>query len=389
MFKNMAIIGDINRKTNNFSVIICGSADANEYNPHNAFQPQVRKGIIVGLHIGYSIDYIAKSLNVSNEELLDHLEFLRDAEFIMEKNGRIVPAFFVALKEDVLRVKKASMDLGEKLAKLYEARWETVLKTYYKLSVSSRFGFDRVGFVLIGAYSLDMIDKFAEEGKIMPKAPRRKAGSFYMWGVENGMEALGRYGMHSGQLGEYGFATFGGEKDRRRTSPPDHRSKILMEEMGENNAIAAYDKFIKLQSSERETLKKRIDEKTLNALMEYEKKYQDSNYKISRESEKILKEWLYLDVNLTPSAPIYTQKDMDVIKNFVDEMSIHIFDTLSKNLNKIQHAFKKCKASEYADFAEFFCWLYHLTFTETMDNLIGEQKLSPPRHGYEFWIWKK
>jgi len=42
------------------------------------------------------------------------------------------------------------------------------------------------------------------------------------------MEALGRYGMHSSQVGEYGFATFGGEKERRRTSPPDHWSKILI-----------------------------------------------------------------------------------------------------------------------------------------------------------------
>jgi hypothetical protein len=372
-----------------FCAIICGNADASEYNPYNAFQPQVRKGIIVGLHIGCSVEYMAKSLNVPKKELLNHLEFLRDAEFVIEKNGRMFPAFFVALKEDVLRTKKASIDLGEKLAKLYEARWESIIETYRKLSVSSRFNFDRVGFVLVGAYSLDMIEKFAEEGKIMPKAPKRKAGSFYMWGVENGMNALGRYGMHSGQLGEYGFATFGGEKERRRCSPPDHGSKILMEEMGESNAIIAYSKFIKLQSFERETLKKRVDEKTLKALMEYEKKYQDSNYKISQESEKRLREWLYLDENLTPQAPIYTQKDIDIIKNFVDDISTNIFEIIYKNHDKIQNTFRKCKASEYADFAEFFCWLYHLTFTETMDHLIRAQKLRQPAHNYEFWIWKK
>ncbi|NWF86831.1 hypothetical protein HXY32_03375 [Candidatus Bathyarchaeota archaeon] len=351
----MTVIRDLNQRAMRFCVIICGSADVSEYNPYNTFQPQVRKGIIIGFHGGSSVEYIAKSLNVSKEELLNHLKFLRDAEFVREKNGRMFPAFFAALKEDVLRTKKASKNLGEKLAKLYEARWETVIKTYRKLSVSSRFGFDRVGFVLIGAYSLDMIEKFAEEGKIMPKAPKRKAGSFYMWGVENGMKALGHYGMHSGQLGEYGFATFGGEKERRRTSPPDHWSKILMEEMGENNAITAYNKFIKLQSSQRETLKKRVDEETLKAFREYEKKYQDSNYKISQESEKHLKEWLYLDENLTPSAPIYTQKDIDTIKNFVDDMSTHIFDIIYKSLDRIQDTFRKCKASEYADFAEFFC----------------------------------
>lgn len=381
----MTFIEDLNK----FDVIICGNADAGKYNPYNVFQSEIHKGVVVGLHMGYSLGYIARLLNISKADLLSSLRFLREAEFVVEKGGRIVPSFFVALKEDVSRAKQVSMDLGEELAKLYEAYWKTVIETYRKLSVSSSFSFDRVGFVLIGAYSLDMIDKFADEGKIMPKAPMRKAGSFYMWGVEDGMDALGRYGMHSGQIGAYGFATFGGEKERRRTSPPDHQHKILMKEMDEDNLINAYNKFTKLPDSEKEAFRKRVDEATLRALREYERRYQDSNYKISPESEKLLREWLYLDENLTPSAPIYTPKDMKIIKNFVDKMSTQIFDIIYKNLNKLQNTFKKCKASEYADFAEFFCWLYHLTFTEAMDHLIRQKRLNQPPHGYEFWIWKK
>jgi len=384
----MKSIKHLDQRAARLNVIICGNADASEYNPSIVFQKQIRKGIIVGLHEGYSVESIAKSLNVSKEEVLSHLGFLKDAEFITEKKGRMVPSFFVALKEDVLRTKRAAKCLGEEIEKCYDANWDTIMETYHKLSVSRKFGFDRVGFVLIGAYSLDMIDKFAEEGKIMPKAPKRKGGSFYLWIVENGMEALGRYGMHSGQLGEYCFATFGGEKKRRRSSPPDHKSKILMEEMNENNLLDAYNKFMKLPISERETLKKKIDDVTLKTLMDYERKYRDNNYKISRESEKYLREWLYLDENLTPSAPIYTQKDMDIIRNFVDVMSIQVFNVIYKNLDKIQNSFKKCRASEYADFAEFFCWLYHLTFTETMDCLIRKQKLWQPPCGYEYWIWK-
>jgi len=80
---------------------------------------------------------------------------------------------------------------------------------------------------------------------------------------------------------------------------------------------------------------------------------------------------------------------MELIKNFVDKMSTHIFDMIYKNLNKLQNTFKKCKASKYANIAEFFCWLYHLTFTETGDHLIRQKRLSQPIYGYEFWIWKK
>jgi hypothetical protein len=70
-------------------------------------------------------------------------------------------------------------------------------------------------------------------------------------------------------------------------------------------------------------------------------------------------------------------------------MSTQIFNVIYKNLDKIEDTFKKCKASRYASFAEFFCWLYHLTFTETIDHLIAKQKLKTPIHGYEYWIWKK
>lgn len=124
------------------------------------------------------------------------------------------------------------------------------------------------------------------------------------------------------------------------------------------------------------------------ALKEYEKKYRDGTYKISSQSERYPKEWLYLDTNFNPSAPIYYKKDMDIIRDFVDKMSTRIFTVIYKNLDRTQNIFRKCKASKYANFAEFFCWLYHLTFTETMDYLIRKQKLRPPACGYEYWIWK-
>lgn len=211
----MRSVRDLKQRAMKLDVIICGCAEASEYNPYIVFQMQIRKGIVVGLHLGYPLRKIAKSLNVSMEEVSSHIKLLKKAELVTEKDGCIVPAFFVALKEDVLKVKTAAKHLGAELAKCYEAGWDAVTETYSKLSVSKRFDFDRVSFVLIGAYSLDMIDKFAEEGKIVPKAPARKAGSFYMWGVEDGMDALGRYVMHSGLVADYGFATFGREKRER------------------------------------------------------------------------------------------------------------------------------------------------------------------------------
>jgi hypothetical protein len=110
------------------------------------------------------------------------LEFLREAENVAERGDRLVPTFFIALREEVARVKELAKRLSLELAKRYESSWDLVVETYHKLSVSSRFSFDRVAFVLVGAYSLDvyMLEKFAEEGRLMPKAPRRKAGSFYM-----------------------------------------------------------------------------------------------------------------------------------------------------------------------------------------------------------------
>lgn len=61
----MRVIGDLNQKAMKLNVIICGSADASEYNPVIAFQMPIRKGILIGLHAGYSVGDVAKSLNVS------------------------------------------------------------------------------------------------------------------------------------------------------------------------------------------------------------------------------------------------------------------------------------------------------------------------------------
>jgi hypothetical protein len=85
--------------------------------------------------------------------------------------------------------------------------------------------------------------------------------------------------------------------------------------------------------------------------------------------EEYLKKWMYVGEDLTPLAPIYTKKDLDTIKDFTDKMSIHVFDVVNENLDRIKSAFKECKASGYADFAEFFCWFYHLLFSETLDYL--------------------
>jgi len=388
---SMRAISNLDQKARRFNIIICGSADLSEYNPSDVFQTPIRKGIVIGLHEDYTIEDIAKSLGVLEEEVSNHLKFLKEAEYVTERNGCLIPTFFIALKDDVLRAKDMAKHIGRELAERYESSWSLIEETYRKLSVSHRFSFDRVSFVLVGAYSLDiyMLEEFAREGKIMPKAPRRKAGCFYMWGVEDGMDSLGRYGMHSSEIGEYGYATFGGEMERRRRSPPDHWLGILLKLMCEKSMADALTKFMKLPASEREHIVKAINEITLKVLGEYEKRYYDSGYELNPEAEKYLKEWLYIDEKLTPLAPIYTREDMLMIRDFAKKMSTQIFNVVYKNLDKIEDTFRNCKASRYASFAEFFCWLYHLTFTETIDHLIMKQKLKTPIHGYEYWIWKK
>lgn len=370
------------------SIVICGDSGKGKYNPYVALQSDIRKAVIIGLHEGQSIAQLAKSSDISEDEVLRHVESLEEGGFVKVQNGKTLPSFFIALRNDVVRVQRASVDLGRKLGKIYETRWRTLIETYNELSVSSRFGFERVGFVLIGAHSLDMMGKFAEEGKIMPRAPKRKTGRYYLWGVENGLESLGRYGMHSDSCRHYGYASFGGERERKRTSPPDHIWSIIASEMNEIDLRTAYLKFQKLPISERKQQERRVERLTHRVLKEYERKYNNESYELSKEFEDYLRRWLYIDENRAPSAPIYSEEDMGIIEAFVDDMSVHILDTVRRNLDAINAVFQRCRASKYASFPEFFCWYYHLAFTETMDCLVGKQKLSQPAHGYECWVWK-
>jgi hypothetical protein len=158
--------------------------------------------------------------------------------------------------------------------------------------------------------------------------------------------------------------------------------------MNESDLRTVYLKFQKLPISERKRQERRIPSLTLRVLREYERKYNDESYELSKEFEDYLRRWLYIDENRAPSAPIYGKGDMKIIDTFVDEMSVHILDTVRRNLDAINAVFQKCRASKYASFPEFFCWYYHLAFAETMDYLVRKQKLRQPAHGYEYWVWK-
>ena len=370
------------------SIIICGDAGKGKHNPYVALASDVRKAIILGLHNGQSIAELAKSSGVSENETLEHVGALGEGGFVKVQKRKALPNFFVASGNDVLRVRRESAALGRQLAEIYRTRWQAVVETYNELSASSRFGFERIGFVLIGAYSLDMIGKFAEEGDLMPRAPKRKTGRYYLWGVEDGLEALGRYGMHSGSCKNYGYASFGGEKDRQRTSPPDHVWSIIARGMNENARRVAYLKFQQLPVAERKALDRRLEKLTHKVLTEYERKYRSESHELDPESADYLRQWLYIDKNRVPLAPIYNEQDIGAIGAFADEMSVYIFDAVRRNLGAINSAFRRCRASAYASFPEFFCWYYHLAFTEAMDDLIRKQRLSQPVHGYEYWIWK-
>ena len=384
---------DLLERAKEFNVIIAGSINIDylNYDPSIVFSPTTRRGVIIGLHEGRSVEDVARLINAPLDDVLSHLEILEEAGYVIMRGDRIVPSFFIALREDVVRVKELAKHLGVEIAKRYESNWDLVVEIYSKLSISPRFGFDRVAFVLVGAYSLDvyMLEKFYEEGRLMPRPPRRRAGVFYMWGVEGGAEALGRCGMHSGEAGEYGFATFGCELERRRKAPPDHWSELLLWLMGEKDLTSALDKLIKLPTLERRRVLGEIDELTVRVLREYEKLYRDEGCRPDPSVEKYLKRWMYIDESNKPQAPIYTREDLDTIKDFADKMSIHVLNVVYENLSKVESAFRECRASVYASFSEFFCWLYHLMFSETIEYLVARQKLKPPVHGYEYWVWKK
>jgi hypothetical protein len=66
-----------------FNIIIAGSSVLSEYNPYIALSSQIRKVIVIGLHEGCSVEDISKSINTSRDEVLNHLEFLREAENVV------------------------------------------------------------------------------------------------------------------------------------------------------------------------------------------------------------------------------------------------------------------------------------------------------------------
>jgi hypothetical protein len=105
---------------------------------------------------GYSIEGMARSIGVPQDDVSNRLELLAEAGYGSRRGSHPVPTFSTALREGVVRVKELAVYLGRELAEHYEFSRDLAVETYRKLSVSHGFRFDRAALVLGGARSLNV-----------------------------------------------------------------------------------------------------------------------------------------------------------------------------------------------------------------------------------------
>lgn len=209
------------------NIIMCGSAGSRP-TPYKIFYMQgleVRRNIIEELHHGKTIDQIAKTLSISSQQLMNHIQAMEKTGYVKLHEDRYFPNFLVALADEVETVKDIAYSWGTHLTAAIQKQknWQIIEDTYKRLSVSERFPFRRIGLPLVGDFLLDigMLGIFYQDATIMPHPSDEYGGNFYVWGIEGAMDALGRYGSHSEKFNDVMVFSFGGEKVRKRVTLPD------------------------------------------------------------------------------------------------------------------------------------------------------------------------
>ena len=353
------------------NIIMCGSSGSRP-TPSEIFYKEnsVRRNIIEGLHRGDALDKIAETLSLNYQEFMRHIKIMEAAGYVSSSRGTYSPGFFVALADEVEVMKGFAEPWGERISTLIQKQenWRVIEDVYKKLSVFPRFSFKRIGLPLVGDFLLDigMLKVFYKDSTIMPQPSDKFGGNFYVWGVEGGYDSLGRYGSHSESFNDMSVFSFGGGKERKRATLPDAYWGMTAE-IGKDGAS----KIAKA------------------VIAEYVRYYDDATVTISNDSLKYLVKWKYIrkiPEGFRCLAPVYKGKDFPLVRSLAQRMGKIILEQFKDEKRGLDEQFRKLRGSKHSSFAEFFCWFWHLVFSETIDSLIEVGKISKPRLGYEYGV---
>ncbi|NHJ41189.1 MAG: hypothetical protein FK731_14245, partial [Asgard group archaeon] len=186
-------------------------------NPWDYFKPS-SKITLRALHDGFSIEEIRIMLEITEEELLEKVELLINANLLRKENDNYFPTFLIVNEEETEKTYNHSKEIGRIISDELKRHWKEIKSEYSKLSISQEYSIEDLSLTLIGSKLLDiaLLEAFVKDKTLLKPAPKRPSpdrsdAQYYFYMIEGPVEYHGKYGEDSKDLPweNWTFITFG------------------------------------------------------------------------------------------------------------------------------------------------------------------------------------
>ena len=286
-----------------------------------------RRPILMAMHDGLNIKQLAKVFSMSEEQMINEINHLKESSLVKVYNNNYAPDFFISDSNETKKVYSHSKTIGKILADALLEDWDILEHSYSELSFSKSYSLKEQGFMFVGSRILDMgvLGALVRDKCLLTIAPSRPSptrpdGQYYFWMVEGKFEHLGKYGQDdtglkwaSWHVLNFGQSVINGEFNQKRE---DFENKIA--EIIESDTTDSPDKFANT-----------------------------------------------LDI------PFLSKEDSKIWEEVSRQISSKLLIILKEQKSDIIKFYNTLKTSTYTNnsFGEFFCWYYHLAYAWAIDAL--------------------
>jgi len=186
-------------------VKICLSM-AGSGNPWDYFKPS-SKLTLRALHDGYTLREIQELLQISEEELMEKINLLIDANLLRKENENYYPTFLIVNRIEAKKTYEHAKKFGRIIADELNENWKELMDDYPNLEASKKYTTEKLSLVLIGSKLLDigLLEALVKDGTLLLTAPTRPSpdrpdAKYYFYMKDGKTEYLGKYGENEKDL---------------------------------------------------------------------------------------------------------------------------------------------------------------------------------------------
>ena len=154
--------------------------------------------LIVALHLGVAPEDFQKSARWSPSDFTERIEFLREKNFVHQRQGRWLPSCMVITDQQGAELYRHAEPLARAIADAVAANLDTVRTQYGRTELSRTIGFETASFLILSNVLLDNWQIFNVERDFLgSERPLRHGKRYYLSFQENlrrPREAFGLYG---------------------------------------------------------------------------------------------------------------------------------------------------------------------------------------------------